>query len=128
VAANPRWLPAGDAVVFEADEQGHRPLFRVDLATDAVTRLTAEGAYTDVCVAPDGGSLYALHATVATPPRPVRLDASGPDQQPSTLPSPVGDDPAGARRTAPSRSPTTASRSARGWSCPPTSTGRRRSS
>jgi dipeptidyl aminopeptidase/acylaminoacyl peptidase len=91
--ANPRWLPSGDAVVFEADEQGHHPLFRVDLATDEVTRLTAEGAYTDVCVAPDGGALYALHATIGSPPRPVRLDPTTADQQPSELPSPVGDTP-----------------------------------
>jgi dipeptidyl aminopeptidase/acylaminoacyl peptidase len=93
----PRWLPTGEGIVFEADEQGHRQLFRVDLATDEVTRLTAEGAYTDVCVAPDGGHLYAMRSTVGAPPRPVRLDTSTPDQQPTDLPSPVGDDPAGAR-------------------------------
>jgi dipeptidyl aminopeptidase/acylaminoacyl peptidase len=93
--ANPRWLPSGDALVFEADQAGHRPLFRVDLATDEVTRLTAAGAYTDVCVAPDGTALYALHATIGTPPRPVRLRPDAPDQDPTVLPSPVGDDPAG---------------------------------
>jgi dipeptidyl aminopeptidase/acylaminoacyl peptidase len=95
--ASPRWLPTGGAVVFEADERGHRPLFRVDLATDEVTRLTAEGAYSDVCVAPDGDRIFALHATIGTPPRPVRLDTRTPDQHPTVLPSPAGDDPAGAR-------------------------------
>jgi dipeptidyl aminopeptidase/acylaminoacyl peptidase len=95
--ASPRWLPSGDAVVFEADQRGHRPLFRVELDGDEVTRLTASGAYTEVCVAPDGDHLYAMHATVGTPPRPVRLDPVAPDQVPTPLPSPVGDDPAGAR-------------------------------
>jgi dipeptidyl aminopeptidase/acylaminoacyl peptidase len=95
--AAPTWLPSGDAVVFEADEQGHRPLFRVDLATDEVTRLTAAGAYTDVCASPDGRQLYAMHAAIGSPPRPVRLDPSAPDQHPSVVPSPVGDDPADAQ-------------------------------
>jgi dipeptidyl aminopeptidase/acylaminoacyl peptidase len=93
--ANPRWLPSGDAVVFEADEQGHRPLFRVDLDTDEVTRLTAAGAYSDVCVARDGGALYALYATIGSPHRPVRLDPSTADQTPTVLPSPAGHSPAG---------------------------------
>jgi dipeptidyl aminopeptidase/acylaminoacyl peptidase len=91
--ANPRWLPDGSAVVFEADQGGHAPLFRVDVASGEVTRLTAEGAYTDVCVAPDGSALYALRATIATPPRPVRLAPDVADQTPQELPSPVGDDP-----------------------------------
>jgi dipeptidyl aminopeptidase/acylaminoacyl peptidase len=95
--ANPRWLPSGAALVFEADQQGHRPVFRIDLDTDEVTRLTGGGAYTDLCVAPDGDHLYALYATVGTPPRPVRLEASTADQQPTVLPSPAGDDPSDGR-------------------------------
>jgi dipeptidyl aminopeptidase/acylaminoacyl peptidase len=91
--ANPRWLPDGTAVVFEADEQGHRPLFRVELDADRVTRLTAEGAYTDVCVAPDGDALYALHAAVDAPPRPVRLEPARAEQRPAALPSPASDPP-----------------------------------
>ena len=88
--SEPRWLPDGEAIVFAADEAGHRPLFRVDLGDDEVTRLTASGAYSDVCVAPDGAHLFALHAQVGGPHRPVRLDTSTPDQQPVALPSPVG--------------------------------------
>jgi dipeptidyl aminopeptidase/acylaminoacyl peptidase len=95
--ANPRWTADGDAIVFEADERGHRPLFRVDLATDEVTRLTASGAYTDVCIAPDGTALYALHATIGTPHRPVRLDPTSADQTPTELDTPVGDTPASGR-------------------------------
>ncbi len=94
---NPQWLPDGDALVFEADDRGHRRIFRVDVDTDTVTPLTADGAYTDVTVAPDGASLYAMYATVDTPPRPVRLDTSTPAQPPTGLRSPVGAAPADVR-------------------------------
>ncbi len=94
---NPQWLPDGDALVFEADDAGHRRLFRVDIATDSITTLTADGAYTEVTVAPDGATLYAMYATVDTPPRPVRLDASTPSQEPTELRSPVGHTPANVR-------------------------------
>ncbi len=88
--SNPQWLPSGDAIVFETDEAGHRPVFRIDLDNDEVTRLTAAGAYTDVCVAQDGERLFALYAQVGSPHRPVRLDTSTSDQEPTELPSPVG--------------------------------------
>ena len=86
----PRWLPSGDAVVFATDAAGHRPVFRVGLEDDEVTRLTASGAYTDLCIAPDGEHLFALHAEVGVPHHPVRLDTSTPEQDPVQLPSPVG--------------------------------------
>jgi dipeptidyl aminopeptidase/acylaminoacyl peptidase len=85
-----QWLPSGEAILFSADEQGHRPIFRIDLDGDEVTRLTAAGAYSDVCVARDGDRLYALYAHIGTPHRPVRLDATTTDQEPVELPSPVG--------------------------------------
>ncbi|MFA9445596.1 alpha/beta fold hydrolase [Egicoccus sp. AB-alg6-2] len=90
----PQWLPSGDAIVFEADEHGHRPIFRLDLADGQVTRLTADGAHTDTCVAPDGASVYALRATVGQPPRPVRYATDRADQAAHVVPSPVGNDPA----------------------------------
>jgi dipeptidyl aminopeptidase/acylaminoacyl peptidase len=95
--SNPVWMPDGSAIVFEADDHGHRPLFRLDLATEEITRLTADGAYSDVCPSPDGTHLFALHATVGTPPRPVRLDAATAHQDPAVLTSPAGEDPATGR-------------------------------
>lgn len=91
---SPRWLPSGNALVFEADEEGHHPLFRLDLdpnGGDRVTRLTADGAYSDVCVSSDGERLYALRATVARPPHPVALDPSTPDQTPTEIPFPLAE-------------------------------------
>jgi dipeptidyl aminopeptidase/acylaminoacyl peptidase len=71
----PAWSPDSRALYFAADDGGRRPVFRVDLADGEVTRVTADdGAYTELNVAPDGRYLYALRATVASPPTPVRID------------------------------------------------------
>ena len=71
----PAWSPDSRALYFAADDGGRRPVFRVDLADGEVTRVTNDdGAYTDLNVAPDGRYLYALRATVASPPTPVRID------------------------------------------------------
>jgi dipeptidyl aminopeptidase/acylaminoacyl peptidase len=71
----PAWSPDSRALYFAADDGGRRPVFRVDLAGGEVTRVTTDdGAYTDLNVAPDGRYLYALRATVASPPTPVRID------------------------------------------------------
>ena len=85
-----RWVPDGSALIVTADDQGRCPVFRVDLATGEVTRLTADdGMYTDLCVSPDGAHVYALRNAVDAAPAPVRLDAGAADQQPVLLPSPA---------------------------------------
>jgi dipeptidyl aminopeptidase/acylaminoacyl peptidase len=83
----PTWAPDGSAVFFTADDGGHHAAFRVDLPDGRVTRLTAEGALADLCPTPDGGALFALCATMAAPPRVVRLDARAADQVPEALPN-----------------------------------------
>jgi dipeptidyl aminopeptidase/acylaminoacyl peptidase len=88
----PRWTPDGEALILAADDQGRSPVFRVDLVSAEVTRLTGDdGAYTDVRVAPDGRSVYALRSAVDAPPSPVRLDARRADQQPEPLHAPAAD-------------------------------------
>ena len=81
----PTWAPDGSAVFFTADDDGRHPAFRVDLADGRVTRLSSEGALSDLCPAPDPGSLYALCSTIGSPPRIVRLDARSTDQVPEVL-------------------------------------------
>ena len=72
------WAPDGGSVYFTADDLGRRPVFRVELATGEITRLTADdGAYDNLCPAPDGRFLYALRSAVDEPPTPVRLDVTG---------------------------------------------------
>ena len=92
-----RWSPDCEDLLVTADEGGARPVFRIVLETGEVTRLTGDrGHYTDLCVAPDGGTVYALRDAVDAPPAPVRLDARTPDQQPVLLPGPpTGPAPAG---------------------------------
>jgi dipeptidyl aminopeptidase/acylaminoacyl peptidase len=73
------WSPDSAAVYFAADDGGRRPVFRVDVQTGEVTRVTADhGAYTDLNPAPDGRYLYAMRSAVDSPPTPVRIDL-GPD-------------------------------------------------
>jgi dipeptidyl aminopeptidase/acylaminoacyl peptidase len=86
----PAWAPDGSAVFFVADQDGRAPVFRVDLdpGPGRVTRLAADGAYTDLCPAPDGRRLYALRSTLASPPEAVVLDAAAADQRARPLPTP----------------------------------------
>jgi dipeptidyl aminopeptidase/acylaminoacyl peptidase len=87
----PVWAPDSRAVFFAADENGRTPVFRVEVggADDGrVTRLSADGAFSDLCPDPDGRSLYALRATMAAPAEAVALDAAAADQRPAPLPTP----------------------------------------
>ncbi|MFC4554655.1 alpha/beta hydrolase family protein [Georgenia faecalis] len=75
--ADVTWLPDGSGLLVVADEDGRSRLFHVDLASERVTRLTDEGALSDVVVAPDGASAYALRASYAYPAEVVRIDLAG---------------------------------------------------
>lgn len=69
------WLPDGSAVLVKADDDGAAPVFRVDLADGSVTRVTQDAAaYTDVVVAPDGNTAYALRSSYEFPTEAVRID------------------------------------------------------
>jgi dipeptidyl aminopeptidase/acylaminoacyl peptidase len=81
----PTWAPDGSAVFVTADDDGHHPAFRVDLADGRVTRLSASGALGDLCPTPGGDALFALRSTMGSPPRIVRLDARTADQAPREL-------------------------------------------
>ncbi|MFF2242971.1 prolyl oligopeptidase family serine peptidase [Arthrobacter sp. NPDC058130] len=77
------WLPDGSALLVTADEDGASPVFRIPVAgkpgeAGQVLRLTADAAaYTDVVVAPDGRSAYALRSSYEFPAEPVRIDLDG---------------------------------------------------
>ncbi|ASO21983.1 dipeptidyl aminopeptidase/acylaminoacyl peptidase [Actinoalloteichus hoggarensis] len=72
-----RWTPDGAALIVVADDDGRAPLWRLDVATGTPARLTADGAYTDIQVSPDGQWVYALRSTVDSPPTVVRVPLSG---------------------------------------------------
>jgi len=72
------WAPDSRSVYFTADDQGRKPVFRVDLAGGGVTSSTADdGAYDHLNPSPDGRYLYALRSAVDAPPAPVRIDLAG---------------------------------------------------
>jgi dipeptidyl aminopeptidase/acylaminoacyl peptidase len=82
------WAPDSQSVYFTADDQGRRPVFRVETGTGEIIRITADdGAYTDLCPAPDGRCLYALRSSVDEPPTPVRLEVAA-GSKPARLASP----------------------------------------
>lgn len=84
------WSPDSAALLVVADDLGRCPVFRVDVATGAVTRLTGDhGVYSDVQVSPDGRWVYAVRNAMDAAPAPVRLDAVAAEQEPTFLPSPV---------------------------------------
>ena len=90
--AEPVWAADGRAVFFVADEDGRTPVFQVEVGGEAdgrVTRLSADGAFSDLCPAPDGRRLYALRATMAAPAGAVALDPAAADQRPAPLPTPA---------------------------------------
>ncbi|WP_028049474.1 prolyl oligopeptidase family serine peptidase [Cellulomonas sp. URHD0024] len=87
----PVWLPDSDALLVTADDDGRGPIFRIELATGAVERVTSDDAvFTDVNVSPDGRTAYALRTSYLAPSHPVRIDLTQDAPVASTpLPSPV---------------------------------------
>ncbi|GII54492.1 peptidase S9 [Planotetraspora thailandica] len=79
------WAQSSDALYIAADHQGRRPVFRVSLDGDVARLTTDDGAYQELCPAPDG-SLYALRSAVDAAARPVRI---APDGSLTHLPSPA---------------------------------------
>lgn len=66
--------PDGQILYVTADEDGECPVFAVDIATGSVRRLTQHGAHSQVCLAPEGGALYALRSAWDEPGSVVRID------------------------------------------------------
>ena len=79
-----RWLPDGSGLLVVADEDGRAPVFHVDAATGAVTRLTGDGEFSALTVSPDGAAAYALRSSYAHPPEVVRIDLAGPADRAAT--------------------------------------------
>lgn len=72
---SPVWLPDSSAVLVLADDDGRGPVFRIDVESDEVTRLTSDDAtFSDVSVSPDGTTAYALRTSYEAPSHPVRID------------------------------------------------------
>jgi dipeptidyl aminopeptidase/acylaminoacyl peptidase len=71
------WSVDGSRLIVTADDNGRGPIFAVDPANGAVTRMTPDDhAYSDVRPAP-GGVVFAMRSSYARPPHPVRIDGDG---------------------------------------------------
>ncbi len=79
------WSADGGAIYFTADLDMQRPVFRYDLSSRRVERLTAAGAFQSLCPAPDGRGLHALRTSWSSPLEVVRI---GPDGEVTGLPTP----------------------------------------
>jgi dipeptidyl aminopeptidase/acylaminoacyl peptidase len=83
------WAPDSGSIFFNADDQGRCPVFRADVTSAEISRITTDdGAYSSLCPAPDGAALYAVRSAVDEPPTPVRIDLSAPGGKPDRLPAP----------------------------------------
>ncbi|WP_264029720.1 prolyl oligopeptidase family serine peptidase [Cellulosimicrobium sp. SH8] len=76
-----RWLPDGSGLLVTADDDGRGPVFLVAFSPDGTAengtaeRVTSDDAvFTDVQVAPDGRTAYALRTSYLEPSHPVRID------------------------------------------------------
>ncbi len=93
--AHVTWTRDGAGLLVRADDNGRGPVFHLDLATDAITRITADDAvFTDLQLSPDGATLYALRSSYLAPAHPVRIDltvalASGAPVEAVALPTPA---------------------------------------
>ena len=86
--ASPVWAPDGQSLFFVADQDGRAPAFRLDIGSGALTRLSRDGAFGNLCPSPDGRRLYAVRSTMTSPPEVVVLDTTSADQEPVVLPTP----------------------------------------
>jgi dipeptidyl aminopeptidase/acylaminoacyl peptidase len=111
----PLWTPDGTGLLFTADDDGRTLPFHVDLASGEVRRLAAEGVWTDLVLAPDGRTLYAVRGDVAAPPHVVAVDLDGGEVRVLHAPAAEAADAAGLGRV--ERVETTAEDGARvpGW-------------
>jgi dipeptidyl aminopeptidase/acylaminoacyl peptidase len=70
------WAKDGRSILVTADDTLEVPVFRVDVASGKVTRLTADGAYGNVLALPGGGVLTTMNS-IAAPDDLYRIDSSG---------------------------------------------------
>ena len=69
------WLPDDSAVIALADSDGRCPVFRIELASGAVTQVTREDeAWADVVLSPDGTTAYGVRSSYLFPPEVARID------------------------------------------------------
>lgn len=80
--AQPVAFTGDGALLASAHDEGQRPVFRVDLATSRVDRLTDSGTHDAVCAVPGGELIAGLRSRITHPPEPFVLE---PGREPRLL-------------------------------------------
>lgn len=75
----PLWSPDSATLYVTADDEGRAGVFAVDVTGGPTRRVSIDGALSDICLSPDGRTLYALRSRIDTPAEVVSLDAAGTD-------------------------------------------------
>ncbi len=75
-AAPIAFSPDNQLLYVSADDDGHHPLFAIDLSTDEVRRLTDFGAFSAVQLSADGSTLYAVRSSYLDPGTVVAVDTT----------------------------------------------------
>jgi dipeptidyl aminopeptidase/acylaminoacyl peptidase len=70
------WAPDGRSLLVTAEDTLEQPVFRVDVASGKVTRLTGDGTYGNVHALRGGGAIVTMNSIMA-PDDHYRLDARG---------------------------------------------------
>jgi len=86
---DPQWSADGRTVYFVADQNGHAPVFAVDVETGQLTQLTDVGAFSQIRVCPTGRWLYAVRSSYTEPGSIVAIDLAEPDAAPRVLRGPA---------------------------------------
>ncbi|RYV51139.1 S9 family peptidase [Pengzhenrongella frigida] len=69
------WLPDSAALLVVADDDGRAPVFRIEVPSGAVARVTLDdAAFSNLQVSPAGDAVYALRTSYLAPEHPVRID------------------------------------------------------
>jgi dipeptidyl aminopeptidase/acylaminoacyl peptidase len=73
---DPVWAPDSSAVYFSADRAGALAVLRVALDGGESELLSGEGAWSDICLQPDGDGLFAIRSAYDRPPHLVQLSTA----------------------------------------------------
>ena len=68
------WSPDSRSLYFNSDDEGYHNIFRVDISTGKIKKVTDNSTCTEIAIAPDGKNLVFLKQSVTHPNDIYRLD------------------------------------------------------
>jgi dipeptidyl aminopeptidase/acylaminoacyl peptidase len=71
------WHPGGDSLLFQAEEKGRTPLYRIGLRNRELQRLHTDGAISGWIPTPDGKAIVYTRSRIGSPPEVFRVPTTG---------------------------------------------------